>query len=223
MDNTFILLVVCLVIISFYYKYNNSEKVYYPPENYNKMNILQKHWNIIANEYKALPKDKIINFQSRKKDDWYNGGELDEIANKHFQDYGWHSAWSEDDNVPNNDWKNWGLMYKDVALGKNAELCPLTTAMLNTIPGIRIAGFSLMTPNSVIDPHTDTTGIKYGSLAYHLGIDVPDKDSCFLIVNGEKKSEENGKVIIFDSTYIHSAYNITDKERCILYIDFQIE
>ena len=87
MDHSLTLLIVCLVIASVYHYYNHTEKVYYPPENYNKMNILQKHWNIIANEYKKLPKDKMINFQSRKKADWYNGGELDELAKKHFQDY----------------------------------------------------------------------------------------------------------------------------------------
>lgn len=220
MDSYVIILVVSLIVVFLIY-YNNKEIVYFPPENYDKMNILQKHWNVIAIEYNNLPKDKIINFKSRKQGDWYNGGELDNMALKHFDDYGWHSAWSEDKNIPNHEWKNWGLIYKDVALGKNAELCPLTTAMLKVIPGIRIAGFSVMTPKSVIKPHRDTTGIKYGSLAYHLGLDVPGK--CHLVVNGEKEEEVNGKVIIFDSTYLHSAYNKSKKDRCILYIDFEID
>ena len=217
---------VCIIIVSIiiiYFLLNHySPKVYYPVDDYQKMNILQKHWNVIALEYKKIPTDKFINFKSRTKDDWLNGGDLDRIAYKHFEDYGWHSAWSEDDNIPNHEWKNWGLMYKDVPLGKNAELCPLTTAMLQVIPGIRIAGFSVMTPKSIIKPHTDTTGIKYGSLAYHLGIDVPDKRKCYLVVNGERAYEENGKSIAFDSTFLHSAYNETDEERCILYIDFDI-
>ena len=66
-----------------------------------------------------------------------------------------------------------------------------------------------------------TTGIKYGSLAYHLGLHVPGK--CHLVVNREKEEEVNGKVIIFDSIYLHSAYNKSKKDRCILYIDFEID
>ena len=46
MDHALTILIVCLVIASVYYYYNHTEKVYYPPENYNKMNILQKHWNV---------------------------------------------------------------------------------------------------------------------------------------------------------------------------------
>ena len=78
------------------------------------------------------------------------------------------------------------------------------------------------TQNNVFNHHTDTTGIKYGSLdlsthliwyqMFQIRTIVVN-----LIVNGEKKEEENGKVIIFDSTYTFKWYRclqyITDKEQ----------
>ena len=49
---------VCIIIVSIiiiYFLLNHySPKVYYPVDDYQKMNILQKHWNVIALEYKLF-------------------------------------------------------------------------------------------------------------------------------------------------------------------------
>ena len=104
--------------------------------------------------------------------------------------------------------------------GKNADMCPRTTDLLMSIPGIQVAGFSLMMPRSKIKPHTDATGQKFGSMAYHLGLDCPE--GCNMIIGDSIISEHNGKSFIFDATDEHWAENKSDKPRTILYIDYKI-
>ncbi len=80
----------------------------------------------------------------------------------------------------------------------------------------------------MLQPHTDITGQSSGSLAMHLGLSVPKpRDTCRLVIknsNGEYvyMNEEDGKMFIFDATFEHYAYNQSNQDRLILYIDFKI-
>ena len=65
--------------------------------------------------------------------------------------------------------------------------------------------------------------VKFNSLAYHLGLDIPSGKDCNLKVNNIYVKEQNGKAFLFDATNIHSAYNPNNKERVILYIDFNLD
>ena len=107
-------------------------------------------------------------------------------------------------------------MYDNISLSKKN---PITSQLLKDISGIRMAGFSWMLPNSNIEEHRDDCGLLTKSLALHLGLDVPYQ-KCYLVVNGKKIFEENGKILVFDSNYLHSAYNKSNKNRLILYVDF---
>jgi len=80
----------------------------------------------------------------------------------------------------------------------------------------------------IIQPHTDITGIHSGSLAMNLGLEIPKpENSCRLIIKNSNNeytyiNEENGKMFIFDATYEHYAYNMSNSNRLILYMDFKI-
>lgn len=79
-----------------------------------------------------------------------------------------------------------------------------------------------MKPDAVIYPHKDTTGAEWGNLAFHLGLQVPTEGESLLTVLDQTAKEADGKVIIFDATFLHSASSRQPENRTILYIDFEM-
>jgi beta-hydroxylase len=96
--------------------------------------------------------------------------------------------------------------------------CPETRRLLNTIPGITTAFFSIFTPGKQLPPHR---GAFKGIVRYHLGLRVPEpKAACGIRVDGNVCHWEEGKSLIFDDTYIHEAWNHTEEMRVVLFVDF---
>ena len=113
-------------------------------------------------------------------------------------------------------WKTfffWGYGHQAVA---NCDLCPDTTRALSSIPGLTTAFFSILGPGKTIPRHR---GPFKGVLRYHLGVDIPRGD-CGIEVDGEARKWENGKSLVFDDTYQHSAWNRTNEQRIVLFVDF---
>ena len=94
---------------------------------------------------------------------------------------GWSSWWGGKSPVATNpDWLTFGFVSSPDSdhtdshvVQANIDACPTTWDILSRIPGIRVAGFSRLKPRSHIKPHVGFTGLKYGSLAFHLGIIIP--------------------------------------------------
>lgn len=93
------------------------------------------------------------------------------------------------------------------------------------------AVFSVLAPHSEIDPHVDTddeivTGEKHipwqnrnnSIIKYHFGIDVPNDN--YLVVNDNVKQIHENKLLCFDETNIHYAYNQNDKKRGVLIVSY---
>ena len=216
---------ICILIILFA-KFNyvlistfkicfNLSPEFYSIDQFPKFNKLMKNYLKIKKEANNLLENSIYT-QHRNKDYIYGTKEMQEYINDIKFKEQWLLSWNIANNKPNYNWLNYPLMYDNTALSK---INPITTQLLKDINGIRMAGFSWMLPNSNIGEHRDDCGLLTKSLALHIGLDVPDK-KCFLLVNSKKIFEKNGKVIIFDSNYLHSAYNRSNKNRLILYIDF---
>jgi beta-hydroxylase len=96
----------------------------------------------------------------------------------------------------------------------NQEACPKTWALLKDIPGLTTASFSILRPHTEIHPHT---GFTPEVLRYHLGLEIPE--DCAITVCGRELQWEQGKVLIFDDTQEHSAYNRSDRDRVVLLFD----
>lgn len=122
--------------------------------------------------------------------------------------------WPEKD-LYNQGWDVFGLWAVDQRLEKNCDLCPQTAAILETIPGLTMGGFSALAPGTRIEPHVGYTSTV---LRCHLGLDVPG--DCALRVGGETRAWEEGKCLIFDDTVEHSAWNLGVRTRIVLLIDF---
>lgn len=214
-----------------------QSKEFYPtnlfPSDFQKIHntIIQECQSILP-DYRTMntplhnpaPRKTRINHIFREKEVWSHSSKLNNFLAKHNSLTGWVPAWSpKTPTKPNYSWLNFPFIAKDTLFENNMKLCPKTATLLKKYKSkINIAGFSLMRPNSEIPIHQDTTGLKYGSMAYHLGLIIPPNSSCTLTVNGITVPQHKGKSLIFDSTFLHSAANTSNQDRVILYIDFKL-
>eukprot|EP00053_Salpingoeca_punica_P016271 m.152887 g.152887 ORF g.152887 m.152887 type:complete len:276 (-) comp16925_c0_seq2:142-969(-) len=188
-----------------------------------RLAIIEKHYDAICQEMEQLLKsDEVFADFHRPKALWTDHENIQRFAEQVRTHDAWFAAWENEQNVSQK-WFNFGLVFYDEPITKR---CPVTVSVLRQLDGIRIAGFSLFEPGAVIPWHTDATGLTYGSLAYHLGLDVPTDAPSWLEVQHSstvcRVMEENRKAFIFDPTSKHRACNSSAKRRCILYIDFEV-
>lgn len=207
------------------YKIDNH--LFFDPTDFIIFDELKNNWKTIQQEAKHIletsPKLNI----SRRHSDWKNSHEY---INTIIDKYGWIQSWknTSENGYGNKDWLNYGILYDGMEFKSNILQCPQTYNMLEKIKDkINIAGFSYMKGNSILQKHNDSTGIMYNSLAFHLGLIIPEPNTtCQLIVNNGYNdyfyTEREGEMVVFDSTYEHYAYNQSHKDRVILYIDFKI-
>lgn len=113
-------------------------------------------------------------------------------------------------------WDVFGLYAFGKRLEDNCRRCPETTRMVESIPGMTTAGFSLLAPQSHIKPHV---GYTAAVLRCHLGVKVPA--SCSLRVGVETQEWQDGRCLVFDDTVEHEAWNRSDVPRTVLLIDFK--
>jgi beta-hydroxylase len=101
---------------------------------------------------------------------------------------------------------------------RNCARAPRTTALLESIPNLQTAWFSILAPGYHIPAHR---GVTKGILRCHLGLIIPkDRENCWIRIADEKVSWEQGKAFVFDDTYEHEVFNNTEDERVILLFDF---
>jgi beta-hydroxylase len=104
-------------------------------------------------------------------------------------------------------------------VAENCARCPRTDSLLQKIPGMSTAFFSILAPGKHIPPHR---GFWKGVLRYHLGLIVPNQaDRCWIRVGGEVRCWQEGGSLVFDDTFEHEVRNDTDEERVVLFVDFE--
>jgi beta-hydroxylase len=96
--------------------------------------------------------------------------------------------------------------------------CPKTCALLDSIPAVRSALFTVLPPGGRIGRHHDPVA---SSLRYHLGLLTPNSDKCALTLDGVDYPWLDGEELLFDQTYLHSAVNHTATSRVILFCDVE--
>lgn len=115
-------------------------------------------------------------------------------------------------------WKIFLFVAYGVRSARNCELCPDTWRIVQRIPGMRTAMFSILEPGKRIPPHR---GPYNGVLRLHLGLAIPEpRELAAIRIGAEMRHWEEGKVLIFDDAYEHEAWNETGHERVVLFIDF---
>lgn len=115
-------------------------------------------------------------------------------------------------------WKTYILYGFGYKSERNCARCPETTRLLETIPNLRSAWFSILSPGYHIPPHR---GVTKGIIRGHLGLIIPsERERCTMRVHDRVCTWEEGKFLVFDDTYDHEVLNDTDEERTVLIVDF---
>lgn len=118
-----------------------------------------------------------------------------------------------DDAAPS--WRLFGLWLQGEGIAANQRLCPRTAAALATVPDLVNAGFSCLESGYRIEPHV---GHDPTLRRAHLGLVIPEGD-CGLAVDGETRRWRAGRVLLFDDTHLHEAWNHTPEHRFVLIVD----
>lgn len=116
-------------------------------------------------------------------------------------------------------WKIFLLVAYGIKSVPNIELCPETWRIVQGIPGLKTAMFSIFEPGKRLPPHR---GPYNGVLRLHLGLLVPRHGGNLGIrIGSETRNWEEGRVLIFDDAYEHEAWNETGEPRVVLFVDFE--
>ncbi len=144
--------------------------------------------------------------------------ELDEILVHrdqlpNFQDISVDQASITDDDG----WKTFFFFGYGFRAAANCERCPATAALLEAVPGLTTAFFSILAPGKHIGAHR---GPWRGVLRYHLALAVPDPAAAAGIRVGDEVAHwEEGRSLLFDDGYDHEAWNDTAGVRVVLFVD----
>ncbi len=102
----------------------------------------------------------------------------------------------------------------------NCASCPATAQALEQVPLARVREhapevlYSVFTPGTHLLPHRGVTNTR---LVGHLPLIVPE--DCALSVGGEVHVWQEGRVVVFDDTYEHEAWNRSRQTRVVLIFD----
>lgn len=113
-------------------------------------------------------------------------------------------------------WDVFGLYAFERRLDENCDRCPVTASLVESIPGMTTAGFSLLAPGAHIRPHR---GYTQAVLRLHLGLVVPE--GCEFRVGVERRAWREGACLVFDDTQEHEAWNRAASARAVLLVDFR--
>lgn len=114
-------------------------------------------------------------------------------------------------------WRSFVLMHQGRWIDWNCARCPATTELVRTVPGLSMAGFSVLEPGTHITSHR---GPNKGALRHQLGVIVPGSEGdCRIRVGDEMLHWCEGESVMFDFTTLHEAWNDTDRTRVLLMLE----
>lgn len=157
------------------------------------MKLFDEHWREIREEAVAL----------------MGAGQVK--ASDQFNDIGFNSFFKSG-------WKRYYLKWYDESHPSAKQSCPKTLALIEQVPQVKAAMFTVLPAGSRLVRHRDPYA---GSLRYHLGLVTPNDDRCFMDVDGERRTWHDGESMMFDETYIHYAENDSEQGRLIFFCDVE--
>jgi len=162
-------------------------------EDFPELQPLVDNWQMIRDEAAQLQQDGAIKASDKHNDAGFNS----------FFKTGWTRFY---------------LKWYDGPLPSAQQLCPKTVALVESIPSINAAMFTVLPPGARLVKHRDPFA---GSLRYHMGLMTPNSPECFIEVDGERYWWKDGEAVMFDETFIHYAHNQTDTTRVIFFADIE--
>jgi aspartyl/asparaginyl beta-hydroxylase (cupin superfamily) len=173
----------------------DGKRTFFEPESLPWVARVEAEWMVIRAELDTLlaERDRIPNFQDVSAD---------------------QSVLTE-----GTQWKTFFLYAYGRPVGPNCGRCPETTRLLQTIPGMKTAMFSILAPRKHVPEHR---GPYKGVLRYHLGLLVPDGGvNSRIRVGSEVRHWQEGRSLVFDDSHLHEVWNVSDSTRVVLFVDFE--
>lgn len=120
-------------------------------------------------------------------------------------------------------WKSFFLKGYGYRLEGNCARAPVTAELIDRVPGLVTATFSVLEAGGHIPRHW---GMTKGMLTYHLALKVPAmRERCRMHIEGPDALHvlpwEEGQSFVFDDMYNHEVWNDTDEDRYILLIQIK--
>ncbi len=115
--------------------------------------------------------------------------------------------------------KNWKIFYF-YAMGEkpaaNRAKCPRTAALLDQIPGLFQAFFSILDGGKSVPAHC---GPYRGYIRYHLPLVVPELNPPSIRIKDQHHTWKEGESILFDDSWNHEVFNQATTDRVVLIVD----
>lgn len=116
--------------------------------------------------------------------------------------------------APGDGWRSFILYGYGYRVDENCRRCPATTKLLQQVPGLQTAFFSVIEPGGYLKRHR---GVTKAIITCHLGLRVPRRhQDCVIRIKRKLRSWKEGKVLLFDDTRKHEVWNMTDEPRMVL-------
>lgn len=173
----------------------DRNKTFFDPESFPWVASVEAEWGVVRKELEALltRRQEIPNFQ--------------DISDA-------QKLLTEGDQ-----WKTFWLYAYGEKAEENCARCPETVRVLQKIPGMKSAMFSILAPKKHIPEHR---GLWKGVLRYHLGLIVPKPaGSSRIRVGKDVRFWYEGKSMIFDDSHPHEVWNDCDSHRVVLFVDVE--
>ncbi|WP_448571520.1 aspartyl/asparaginyl beta-hydroxylase domain-containing protein [Trichothermofontia sp.] len=170
-----------------------GDSAFFTREQFPWVNTLEANWQLIRQELDHILQDvdRLPNFQ--------------DIMPRQYRI-------TQDDR-----WKTYYFCAFGYVAQKNCDRCPETWKIIQSIPGLKVAFFSILAPGKHIPEHR---GKHKGLIRCHLALKVPEpKEACRIRVADQMAYWEEGKCLLFDDTFYHEVWNETDGYRAVLFLD----
>ncbi len=115
-------------------------------------------------------------------------------------------------------WRSFFLWGYGYPIDDNLARCPRTQALVEQIPGLNSAFFSILAPGTHIPAHR---GVTKGLITCHLGLIVPRDGDVRMRVADRVVRWAEGETLVFDDTYDHEVWNDTAGTRVVLLVQFE--
>jgi beta-hydroxylase len=111
-------------------------------------------------------------------------------------------------------WRSFFLWGYGVRIDANCARCPETAKILENIPGLLTAFYSVMLAGAHVPR---LTGPTKAILTTHLGLIIPiEREKCHMNVGDQDVVWQEGHAVIFDDMFPHEVWNNTAEDRIIL-------
>lgn len=112
-------------------------------------------------------------------------------------------------------WTTYVMGWYGTWIEETCRRCPETTRLLKGVPGVQIAGFTVLDGNTSIPVHQGPAK----SLRWQLGVRIPDPPgSCGIKVGDDVVVWADRTAVAFDDRSHHEAWNHSDEPRYVLFV-----